>query len=113
MIENSYVSAALGIVVSAASASIGWLTLRWSASRPGLFIAAISGGVALRLLLVVAASVLLLMFTATNPGAYAAGLVVTYLAFLGLEIAMFARRGSGQGKKSNFPSTRGSNTGLP
>ncbi len=92
MTGETWVAMLCGIGVSAASAVIAWLGLRWSASRPRLIIAAVLGGTLVRLMLVVGCSVLLLGLTDMAPVPYATALIVSYLGFLASEIFLIIRR---------------------
>ena len=89
--QDPWIAAAAGVVVAAVSAAIAWAGLRLGARHPRALVAAILGGTAVRLLLVAAVSLLLLWFTDTHRTGYAAGLVVAYVVFLALEVALVAR----------------------
>lgn len=90
--SEPWVAALCGFGVAAVSACIAWLSLRWSATRPGLAVAAVLGGTLIRLVLVGAASVLLLLLTTIDSTTYITSLAAFYLAFLGAEIYLIARR---------------------
>ena len=96
MTGEPWVAVLCGIGVAAASALIALLGLRWSASRPGLVVAAVLGGTLVRLLLVIGCSVFLLGFTNVAPLAYATSLIVSYLGFLGIEIFLILRKRGSQ-----------------
>ena len=91
IMQDPWIAAAAGALVAAASAAIAWMGLRLGARNPRALVAAILGGTVVRLLLVAAVSILLLWFTETDRAGYAAGLVVSYLVFLVLEVALVAR----------------------
>ncbi len=89
--QDPWIAAAAGVLVAAASAVIAWIGLRLGARNPRALVVAILGGTAARLLLVAAVSLVLLWFTDTHRTGYAAGLIVAYLVFLALEVALVAR----------------------
>jgi hypothetical protein len=89
--EHPWAGAGAGVAVAAVSAAIAWLGLRYSARHPRALMVTILGGTMARLLLVAAASILLLWFTEIHKTGYAAGLIVAYLLFLALEVVLIAR----------------------
>ena len=96
MLMNPYVAAAVGAAIAGVSAVIAWLGLRWSAQRPGLLVAAVLGGTLVRLFLVAGVTGLLLALTEIHTTGYALGLILFYLLFLGVEIALVARSARGR-----------------
>lgn len=96
-VSQPWVAVLCGFLVAAISAFIAWLGLRWTASRPGLMIAAVLGGTMVRLVLVGAGSIALLLSTSVNPTIYMISLAICYLVFLGGEIYLVVRRASGAG----------------
>ncbi len=84
---------ACGIGLALVNGAIAWLSIRctWN-SRPQLFVKVFLGGMALRLVLMVAASAILLLVTPIHPGYFVAGLGTTYILVLIVEIAAVVRR---------------------
>lgn len=91
ILENGWVAALTGVAIAAASALIAWMGLRWTEGRPKTMMIAVLGGTMIRLVLVGGVSVLLLLSTPIHVRGYAAGLIVAYLVFLGLEVTLVAR----------------------
>ncbi len=91
IMQDPWIAAAAGVLVAAASAVIAWVGLRLGARHPRALVVAILGGTVARLMLVAAVSLILLWFTDTHRTGYAAGLIVAYLVFLGLEVVLVAR----------------------
>ncbi len=84
---------ACGIGLALVNGLIAWMSIRWTwNSRPQLFVKVFLGGMALRLVLVAAASAILLLVTPIHPGYFVAGLGTTYILVLVVEIVAVVRR---------------------
>ncbi len=82
-----------GVAVAAANGLAAWLLIRWAFERDNqIFVLAVLGGMGVRLALVVAVSVAVFKFTQLPAGAYLGGLIVAFLVFQVLEIALLLRR---------------------
>lgn len=95
MLNDPWIAAAAGVAVSAVSAAMAWAGVRLAGRRATTMMLAILGGTLVRLVFVAGASILLLSALQVHAVGYAAGLIVTYLLFLGIEIALVARAGRG------------------
>ncbi len=84
---------ACGVGLALINGLIAWLSIRWTWNRrTQLFVQVFLGGMALRMMMTVAASALLLMLTPIHPGYFVAGLGITYILVLVLEIVAVVRR---------------------
>ena len=84
---------ACGVGLALVNGLIVWWSIQWTWNRrPELFVKVFLGGMALRLVLVVVASAVLLMVTPIHPGYFVAGLATTYILIQIIEIAAVVRR---------------------
>lgn len=91
-----------GVAVAAANGLAAWWLIQWSFGKSSqLFVQAVLGGMALRLLSVGAISVALFAFTAIHTAAYIGGLVGAFLFFQAGEIALLVRRRQQRAKTEN------------
>ncbi len=93
-----------GVAVAAANGLAAWLLIRWAFERDNqIFVLAVLGGMGVRLALVVAVSVGVFTFTRLPAGAYLGGLIVAFLVFQVLEIALLLRRRAGAKREQGEP----------
>lgn len=86
-----------GVAVAGANGLAAWLLIRWAFDRDNqIFVLAVLGGMGVRLALVGAISVGVFKFTQLHAGAYLGGLIVAFLIFQVLEIALLLHRRAGQ-----------------
>ncbi len=86
-----------GVAVAAGNGLAAWWLIQWSMGRSHqTFIAAVLGGMAVRLALVGAVSLALLKLTAIHRGAYVGSLIGAFVLFQILEIALLVRRAKQQ-----------------
>lgn len=85
-----------GVAVASLNGLAAWMLIRWAFDRDNqLFVLAVLGGMGVRMALVVAVSVGVFKFTPLPAGAYLGGLIVAFLVFQVLEIALLLRRRAG------------------
>jgi hypothetical protein len=86
-----------GVAVAAANGLAAWILINWAFEKDNqVFVLAVLGGTGVRLALVGAVSVGVFKFTQLSAGAYLGGLVVSFLVFQVLEIALLLRRRAGK-----------------
>ncbi len=86
-------AAAIGCGIGTLNALVGGLSAIWSLDRPQpVFLKTLLGGMVVRMLVVCAALVLLVKFTALSVYGLVFSLFVSYLLFQILEIRFFVRR---------------------
>ena len=84
---------ACGVGLALVNGIIAWASIQWTWSRrTQLFIKVFLGGMVLRLIIVVAASAILLTLTPIDPGYFVAGLAATYILVQILEVVAVLRR---------------------